>query len=130
METTIPSLFASTQKGDPAAAQQLFQQLYGELHRVAKRELARAVRDGFTDAEVAQAKESVLKQRQLARTQDASVAAALAQQLYLDRRFDFAAKIDGTVAALTAADVNAALRKYVNVDGFAYAYGGDFAKHH
>ena len=43
---------------------------------------------------------------------------------------DFAAKIDGTVAALTAADVNAALRKYVNVDGFAYAYGGDFAKHH
>ena len=41
VETTIPSLFASTQKGDPAAAQQLFQQLYGELHRVAKRELAR-----------------------------------------------------------------------------------------
>ncbi len=41
LETTIPSLFASTQKGDPAAAQQLFQALYGELHRVAKRELVR-----------------------------------------------------------------------------------------
>ena len=38
-------------------------------------------------------------------------------------------KIDGAIAALTAADVNAALRKYVNADGFAYAYGGDFAKH-
>ena len=41
MDTTIPMLFASTQKGDPAAAQQLFQALYGELHRVAKRELVR-----------------------------------------------------------------------------------------
>jgi len=41
LDTTIPTLFASTQKGDPAAAQQLFQALYGELHRVAKRELVR-----------------------------------------------------------------------------------------
>jgi RNA polymerase sigma factor (TIGR02999 family) len=37
----MSSLFASTQKGDPAAAQQLFQVLYDELHNVARRELAR-----------------------------------------------------------------------------------------
>ena len=41
MESKISSLFASTQKGDPAAAQQLFQVLYAELHSVAKRELVR-----------------------------------------------------------------------------------------
>ncbi|HEY3179156.1 MAG TPA: ECF-type sigma factor [Casimicrobiaceae bacterium] len=41
MESKLPSLFASTQKGDPAAAQQLFQVLYAELHNVAKRELVR-----------------------------------------------------------------------------------------
>ena len=41
MEPKISSLFASTQQGDPAAAQQLFQVLYAELHSVAKRELAR-----------------------------------------------------------------------------------------
>ena len=67
-------------------------------------------------------------QRRLARTQDASVAAALMQQSYLDRRFDFAAKIDAAIAAQSAADVSAALRKYVSPDGFAYAYGGDFAR--
>ncbi|HEY3179155.1 MAG TPA: pitrilysin family protein [Casimicrobiaceae bacterium] len=100
----------------------------GKLRAVLAEELARAVRDGFTDAEVAQAKDGVLKQRQLARTQDASVAAALMQQSYLDRRFDFAARIDAAIAALSTADVNAALRKYVSPDGFAYAYGGDFAK--
>jgi len=100
----------------------------GKLRVALAEELARAVRDGFTDAEIAQAKDSVLKQRRLARTQDATIAAALMQQSYLDRRFDFAAKIDAAIAGLTAADVNAALRKYLSPDGFAYAYGGDFAK--
>jgi zinc protease len=98
------------------------------LRSAVAEELARAVRDGFSDAEVAQAKDSILKQRQLARTQDASLAAGLMQQSYLNRRFDFAAKIDAAIAALTTADVNAALRKYVDPAGFAYAYGGDFAK--
>jgi zinc protease len=100
----------------------------GKLRTAVGDELARAVRDGFTDAEVAQAKASVLKQRQLARTQDATVAAALMQQLYLDRTFDFAAKVDAAIAALTPAEVNAALRQYLRPDAFAYAYGGDFAK--
>ena len=50
------------------------------------------------------------------------------QQSYLNRRFDFAGTIDAAIAALTTADVNAALRKYVDPAGFAYAYGGDFAK--
>ncbi len=102
----------------------------GKLRVALTEELARAVRDGFTEAEIAQAKDSVLKQRQLARTQDATVAAALMQQSYLDRRFDFAAKIDAAIAGLSVADVNAALRKYLSPDGFAYAYGGDFAKSH
>jgi len=100
----------------------------GKLRSVLGDELSRAVREGFTDAEVSQAKQTVLKQRQLARTQDASVATALMQQLYLDRRFDFSARIDNAIAALTADRVNAALRQYVKPDAFAYAYGGDFAK--
>ena len=100
----------------------------GKLRVALAEELARAVRDGFTDAEVAQAKEAILRQRQLARTQDATIAAALMQQSYLDRRFDFAAKIDAAITGLSAADVNAALRKYLSPDGFAYAYGGDFTK--
>jgi RNA polymerase sigma factor (TIGR02999 family) len=41
LESKISTLFASTQNGDPAAAQQLFQVLYDELHNIARRELAR-----------------------------------------------------------------------------------------
>lgn len=50
MESKISSLFASTQQGDPAAAQQLFQVLYAELHNVAKRELVRNGANGSLGA--------------------------------------------------------------------------------
>lgn len=41
MESTFSTLFASAAQGDPAASDHLFQALYAELHRVAKRELWR-----------------------------------------------------------------------------------------
>jgi len=41
MDSSLSSLTASTQEGDPLAAQQLFRVLYDELHRMARRELAR-----------------------------------------------------------------------------------------
>ena len=37
-------------------------------------------------------------------------------------------QIDKAIEKLTPADVNAALRKYVKPDDFAYAFAGDFAK--
>ena len=91
-------------------------------------ELARLVRDGATDAEVAEAKTGLLKRRQLSRTQDPSLAAALVQQAYLGRTFAYSAQIDAAIQAVTTADVNAALRKYVKPDAFAYVYAGTFPK--
>lgn len=41
METTISSLIAAAEQGDAAARQELFAALYAELHRLARRELAR-----------------------------------------------------------------------------------------
>ena len=41
MESTISSLISAAERGDSSAAQALFAALYSELHRVAKRELAR-----------------------------------------------------------------------------------------
>ena len=98
------------------------------LAKALAEELSGAVTNGFTAAEVEVAKNSLLKRRQLQRTQDASLAAALVQQAYRGRTFAFAGKVDAAIAALTAADVNAALRKYVKPDAFALVYAGDFAK--
>ena len=91
-------------------------------------ELARALKDGFTEAEVGHAKTALLQARRIARTQDGTLAGALASQSQLDRTWDFAAKIDGELAAVTVERANAVLRKYVNASGFAWSYAGDFAK--
>jgi RNA polymerase sigma factor (TIGR02999 family) len=42
LESTLSALFASAAQGDAAAREQLFQALYAELHRLAKRELWRS----------------------------------------------------------------------------------------
>jgi len=42
LESTLSALFASAAQGDAAASERLFQALYAELHRLAKRELWRS----------------------------------------------------------------------------------------
>ncbi|MES2101362.1 MAG: pitrilysin family protein [Pseudomonadota bacterium] len=91
-----------------------------------REEVARALKDGFTEKELAEGKTSLLNYRQLSRAQDAGVAFALANNLFLDRTFALAAKVDAALGALTLDQVNAALRKYVIPDKFVSAFAGDF----
>jgi zinc protease len=89
-------------------------------------EMARALKDGFTEAEVATAKRALLQARRISRAQDGALAGGLANQAYLGRTWDYAAKIDAGIEAVTVASANAALRKYLNPAGFAWSYAGDF----
>jgi len=91
-------------------------------------EFARALKDGFTEAELADAKRSLLQARRIARAQDPSLASGLLSQAYLGRTWDYAEKIDAGIAAVTLEQANAVLRKYVDPQGIAYSYAGDFAK--
>ncbi|MES3012486.1 MAG: pitrilysin family protein [Pseudomonadota bacterium] len=91
-----------------------------------REEVARALKDGFTEKELVEGKGSLLNFRQLSRAQDAGVAFALANNLYLDRTFAIAAKVDSALGALTLEQVNAALRKYVTPENFMAAWAGDF----
>ena len=72
------------------------------------------MKDGFTEAELADAKRSLLQARRIARAQDASLAGGLVQQAYLGRTWDYAAKVDAGIADATLERVNAVLRKYVD----------------
>ncbi|MES2992727.1 MAG: pitrilysin family protein [Pseudomonadota bacterium] len=91
-----------------------------------REEVARALKDGFTAKELAEGQTSLLNFRKLSRAQDASVAFALANNLYLERTFAIAAKVDAAIGALTLEQVNAALRKYLTPDKFVSAFAGDF----
>ncbi len=67
-------------------------------------EMARALKDGFTEAEVATAKRALLQARRIGRAQDGALANALAQQAYRGRTWDFTAKIDAGLEAVTVGE--------------------------
>jgi zinc protease len=100
----------------------------GRLRTALTEELGRAVKEGFTAQEIADAKKALLQERTLARAQDSGVARELVRQAYLGRTFADAARIDAQIAAATPEDVNRVLRKYVIPDAFVEVYAGDFAK--
>jgi zinc protease len=100
----------------------------GRLRASLLDELKRAAADGFTAQEIADGKRGLLQERRLERTRDASLARGLVEQEYIGRTFGYSGSIDQAIEALTGEQLTAALRKYVNPDGFAYAFAGDFAK--
>jgi len=93
----------------------------------AVQEVMAGTRDaGFTPEELEQNRIGLLNQRRLVRAQDATVAAQLAQNLHLKRTFALSQRVDAALERLTLADVNAALRKYIDPARWSIAWGGDF----
>ena len=68
----------------------------------------------------------MLSERRLARAQDAVLAGALNNNLYLGRTFAVSQKVDEAIAAATLDSVNAALRRYLKPEQFVWGFGGDF----
>jgi zinc protease len=91
-----------------------------------KEELARSLKEGFTQQELDQGRAGLLNFRRLSRAQDATVAGALAQNLYLGRSFAFSQQVDDAMAKLTLGELNAVWRKYIHPDRLVLAWGGDF----
>ena len=91
-------------------------------------EIGRALKEGFTAEEVANAKSGFLRAREQARSQDGTVAAGWANNLYLDRTWEFSRKVEERVLALKPGEVNAALRKYLDPAKMSVFKAGDFAK--
>jgi zinc protease len=93
-----------------------------------KDELARAIKDGFTDAEVNAAKSGILQMRIQTRAQDGALAGGWALNLFLGRTFDYSKQFERKVMALTPAEVSAALRKYIDPGKLSVVKAGDFGK--
>jgi zinc protease len=89
-------------------------------------ELARALKEGFTPAELAAGQRGLLSFRRLSRAQDGVLASALANNLYLGRTFEVSARVDEALSKLTVEQVNAALRRYVKPSDLVVVYAGDF----
>ncbi|NYE26923.1 M16 family metallopeptidase [Pigmentiphaga litoralis] len=97
-----------------------------KLETAIKEELARAAKDGFTDAEVKDGIASIMSLRKLTRAQDRAVVRTWAEYLELGRTFAFSADLDRKMQALTTDQVNTVLRKYLKPEAFSSAAAGDF----
>ena len=91
-----------------------------------REELRRALAEGFGAAEVEAAKKGLLEARHLARTQDPVLAERLARYAFLGRDFAWDIALERRIAALTPAEVHAALRRHLDLERLAVAKAGDF----
>ncbi len=80
------------------------------LTRAIDEELARVLKDGFTEEEVAEGKRALLNYRRLARSREGVLASAWLQYLDTGRSFAWSQAIDDALQNLSADAVNQALR--------------------
>ena len=91
-----------------------------------REEINRAVKEGFTAAELEDGKKSYLQERQLQRSQDSLLAQELADNLFFGLTMQHDADLDKKIAAVTGADIKAALQKYISYEKLTRVFGGDF----
>jgi zinc protease len=91
-------------------------------------EIAKTLKDGFTDEEVSAAKKAWLQERFVQRSQDQTMASMLTARARFDRTLKFDEALEKQVEGLTTAQVSDALRKHVDPAAMIYVKAGDFKK--
>jgi zinc protease len=93
-----------------------------------REEIARVLKDGVTEQELATAKSGYLQRRAQSRANDNELAAILVARRDVGRTMTFDAKLDASLRGATVQQVNDALRKYITPADFTSVKAGDFAK--
>lgn len=93
-----------------------------------KEEFQKILTDGFSADEVAKGKKAWLQAQQVQRTQDQALLGMLSGYEYHGRRMQWAAQFETKVAALTVEEVNAAVKKYVDMSALSIVKAGDMKK--
>jgi len=93
-----------------------------------REELERAVREGFDAEEIAAGKKALLEARRMARTQDRALASRLSSYLFTKRTFAWDIEFEAKIAALTPAQVNAAVKSHFDPGKLSMVSAGDFKK--
>jgi len=98
------------------------------VEKAIREEVARAVQSGFSAEELEAGKKGILEARRLARTQDRALAGRIGSYLFIKRTFEWDIDLEAKIAALTPAQVNDALRKYIDPAKLSLVMAGDFKK--
>jgi zinc protease len=93
-----------------------------------REELERMLREGFTDREIEEARNGLLQERLLNRSEDGTLAAAWVGNLDLGRTFAFSRQFEDRLRAVTAKDVRAALQRHIDPAKMTVVLAGDTAR--
>ncbi len=99
-----------------------------KLEAAFKDEIARMLKDGFTDEEIKAAKSGWMQGRTVSRAQDRELAGRLNSYLFLNRTLVWDAEFENKVNALTAEQIASAMRKHIDLNKISIFKAGDFAK--
>lgn len=99
-----------------------------KLEAAFKEEIEKAAKDGFTEEELTAAKSGWLQSRKVSRSGDNGVASTLNQYLFMDRTMNWDADFESKVEKLSLADVNNAMKKYLDYSKLIIVKAGDFKK--
>jgi zinc protease len=100
----------------------------GKVEAALREEVQKALAEGFTEAELTEAKKGWKQAEEVGRTQDAGLAGQLASYLAINRTMKFDQDFEAKVAALTLAQVNDALRQLIKPEQISIINAGDQAK--
>jgi len=89
-------------------------------------ELARALKDGFTDEEIKAAKAGWLQAAQVSRGQEAELAGLLVFNAEINRRLSFQTALEKRIASLTSQEIVEALRRHIVPARNTLIRAGDF----
>ena len=92
-----------------------------------REEIQRVLDAGFADGELETAKRGYLQSRELARAQDGNLVSMLNQGLYFDRTLVWDSELEERIGDLTVEDVNAAVRRHLDLNKMTFVKAGDFA---
>lgn len=93
-----------------------------------KEEMARLLKDGFTDEEIESAKSGLLQGKKVSRAQDRELVGALASNLDLDRNMQWGKGYEEKLKSLTASEVHQVMKKYIKLADFSIIKAGDMSK--
>jgi zinc protease len=91
-------------------------------------ELARAVKDGFTQAELAGARSGLMQQRIQNRSDDGVLAAGWTSYLYRGKTYEWSREFERKLMAVTLPELNAAFRKAIDPAKLSVVMAGDQRK--
>ncbi len=99
-----------------------------KLEKAFKEEMQKLVNEGITQAELDDAKKSIAQARLVGRSNDKQLMRTLSSYLFINRTLQYDAKFEEQIALLTLADVNNAIKKYLDPAKISIFKAGDFDK--